>query len=120
MRNFKNLEIWTSAMDLVVSIYDITQDLPKHEKFGLSSQIRRAAVSVPSNIAEGCNRGEKEFSRYLHMALGSSFEMETQLILTENLNYVNSENLNSIMKDLLKLQRQTHAFILVMKKSPQH
>jgi len=82
MRNFRDLKVWTESMDIAKSVYSILNSLPEFEKFGLCSQISRAAVSIPSNIAEGCGKSSnKEFKRYLEIALGSSYELETQLIL---------------------------------------
>jgi S23 ribosomal protein. len=82
MRNFRNLEIWKEGITLVKLIYKLANELPNEEKYGLRSQITRAAVSVPSNIAEGCSRNsEVEFKRFLEIAIGSLFELETQLVL---------------------------------------
>ena len=79
MTNFRNLKIWQRAMKLVIAIYNLTRMLPKEEKFGLKSQMTRAAISIPSNIAEGSSRSSpKEFKHFLEMSLGSAFELETQ------------------------------------------
>ena len=89
MRNFKKLEIWKKGIHIVKEIYKVSNVLPKEEKFGLRSQITRAAVSVPSNIAEGCSRNsEIEFKRFLKISLGSLFEVETQLIIAQELNFL--------------------------------
>ena len=75
MRNFKKLEIWRNGIDIVKTIYYLSDKLPSEEKFGLRSQITRAAISIPSNIAEGCSRSsEKEFKRFLEIAMGSLFK----------------------------------------------
>jgi four helix bundle protein len=88
VKSHKDLKVWQESMDLVIQIYKISEDFPKHEIYGLSSQIRRAAVSIPSNIAEGAGRsGEKEFIRFLYIALGSLSEVETQLEISQRLNY---------------------------------
>ncbi len=90
----KNLEVWKQAVDLVIDIYNITKQIPEDEKFSLTSQIRRAAVSIPSNIAEGCARtSDKEILRFIDIALGSSAELETQLIISEKLNYLDPQNI---------------------------
>ena len=98
MRNFRKLEVWQQSIDLVDQAYDIVDKFPKNEMYGLSQQIQRCVVSIPSNIAEGCSRqSDKEFSRYIQIALGSSFELETQLIVARNRNYyTNSEIFNHI------------------------
>ena len=86
MRNFRNLEVWKEAIDLASLVYTLTKKFPKQEQYGLVSQINRCSVSIPSNIAEGCSRSsEKEYSRFLEIAIGSSFEMETQLEISKNL-----------------------------------
>jgi four helix bundle protein len=82
MRDFRKFEIWNQGMDLSVKVYEIVKQLPKEELYGLRSQITRAVVSIPSNIAEGCSRGsEKDFKRFLEISLGSAFELETGLVL---------------------------------------
>lgn len=89
MNYFKELKVWQKAIDLVTKTYLHTQHFPKEEIYGLTSQIRRCAVSIPSNIAEGCGRKtNKDFSNFLGIALGSSFEFETQLIICKNLDFI--------------------------------
>lgn len=78
MRDFRKLEIWNKGIAIVKTVYAFTADLPKSEKYGLISQMQRCAVSIPSNIAEGCSRNsEIEYKRYLEIAIGSAFELET-------------------------------------------
>jgi len=87
--NHKDLEAWKTAMDLVQAIYEISRDFPAHEQYGLTSQIRPSAISIPSNIAEGAARNsDKDFVRFLYVSLGSLAEMETQLIIAGRLTYV--------------------------------
>ena len=89
LRSYKDLELWKKSMDLVVDIYKLTKDFPSQEKFGLISQIRRAAVSIPSNIAEGSSRNNtKEFIQFLYIANGSLSEIETQLEIASRLGYL--------------------------------
>ena len=84
MRNFKELTVWKSGMDIVKKVYILANLLPDTEMYGLKTQMQRAAISIPSNIAEGCSRhSDVEFKRFLEIAIGSSFELETQLILCE-------------------------------------
>ena len=99
MRNYKNLKIWEQGIQLVKQIYVLVEQLPSSEKFGLKSQMTRAAVSIPSNIAEGCSRNsEIEFKRFLEIAMGSLFEVQTQLIIIQELNFIKSEDLVSIFE----------------------
>jgi len=110
MRNFRNLEVWKEAIDLASFVYTLTKKFPKQEQYGLVSQINRCSVSIPSNIAEGCSRSsEKEYARFLEIAIGSSFEMETQLKISKNLNYLDSETFKSIVERLNVLQRRINA-----------
>jgi len=89
LKSHKDLKVWQESMTLVVAVYKATEDFPKHEIYGLTSQIRRATVSIPSNIAEGAGRrGNKEFIRFLYIALGSLSEVETQLEIAFRLNYL--------------------------------
>lgn len=86
MKSHKDLTVWQKSMDLVELVYKITNQLPKSETFGLSSQMQRAAIAIPSNIAEGAKRGHKlEYIQFLRVANGSAVELETQLILTQRL-----------------------------------
>ena len=106
MNNFKELKVWKKSIDLVKLIYEITQQFPKEETYGLTNQVRRCAVSIPSNIAEGAGRkGNKEFEQFLHISLGSSFELETQLIIANKLSYIKPENLFIIENQLHEIQK---------------
>src|SRR5512139_433540 len=88
-KTHKDLIVWQKAMDLIESLYHLTETMPKSEIYGLTSQIRRAAVSVPSNIAEGAApNSAKEFMQFLYVALGSAAELDTQLLLAERLGFV--------------------------------
>ena len=110
--NFKNLNIWKKATDLVQSVYEITKSFPSDEKFGLTNQLRRASVSVPSNIAEGCGRkGNKELIQFCHIAIGSLCEVETQLILSNKLNYQAAKDLDKIILDVEELRKMIYGFI---------
>jgi four helix bundle protein len=93
VKSYKELETWQLAMKLVAEVYKVTKDFPKEEIYGLTNQVRRAAVSVPSNIAEGQGRNStKEFLHYLSIARGSLFEVETQLEIARQLFYIRSED----------------------------
>jgi four helix bundle protein len=111
MHNYKNLKIWHEAMDLVTEIYTITVDFPDYERFGLTSQIRRAVSSIPTNIAEGTSRiSQREFRHFLSIALGSSFEVSTQIEIAYRLKMISEEKRNELltMNDLL--QRKIQSF----------
>ena len=104
MHNFRNLQIWKDAMDLAQAVYEITEALPKMETYGLISQMTRAAVSVPSNIAEGSSRSDKDFSHFLTIALGSLFELNTQIMLSERIGYLTTEQSLALQRRADKLQ----------------
>ena len=92
MKSHKNLVVWQKSIELVTDIYSLTKDYPKEELFGLSSQMRRASISIPSNIAEGSARNHnKEFIQFLYVSLGSCAELETQLIISMKLGLIKSE-----------------------------
>ena len=92
MRNFKDLEVWRLGMTIVKEVYGLVTQLPADERYGLKSQLTRAAVSIPSNIAEGSAKSsEKEFRLYLERALGSAFELETQVLIVKELDIVNTD-----------------------------
>jgi four helix bundle protein len=114
MHKYKELKVWQKSMNVTADIYKITEVLPAKEKFNLISQICRAAVSIPSNIAEGAGRhSKKDFSHFLSIALGSSFELETQVILTEKLNYLTKAQIDQILTQITEIQ----SMILGLKKS---
>ena len=107
VKSYHDLRIWQSGIKLVKSIYGLTSNFPKNEVFGLSSQMQRAAVSIPSNIAEGQVRGsDKEFIRFLQIALASSAELETQIIIAKELRYLAEEDYNITIQALNELAKQ--------------
>ncbi len=111
MHNLKELKIWNKAIDLSVDVYKATSSFPSDEKFNLIGQSRRSAVSIPSNIAEGAGRNSnKEFSNFLGIANGSSYELQTQLIISNKLNLLNDEALDSLLKQIDELQKMNYAF----------
>jgi four helix bundle protein len=108
VRTHRDLDVWKKSIDLVTLIYKFTANYPKDEMYGLTSQIRRCAVSIPSNIAEGSARTtKKDFSHFLAIALGSVAELETQLIISKNLNYLPETVLNELMPELISIRRMT-------------
>jgi four helix bundle protein len=105
MKNFKKLSVWQKSMLLTKEVYQIAKQLPNEERFGLYSQMTRSAVSIPGNIAEGCSRStDKDFRRFLGMALGSAFELETQLILVQNISLV-EEDINKLILLVCEVQK---------------
>lgn len=118
MRDFKKLEIWKNGIAIVKHVYSLVQKLPSEEKFGLKSQLSRAAISVPSNIAEGCSRNsEVEFKRFLEIALGSLFEVETQLIISEELKFLDSDELKTILELISIESKMINSLISKIKNS---
>ena len=116
MTNFRNLKIWQKGMELVVDVYKISQILPNEEKYGLRSQITRAVVAIPSDIAEGSSRNSsKDFKRYLEISLGSSFELETQLLIAEKLNMIKNDQLSEIIDKLHEEQKMINGLINTLK-----
>ncbi len=108
------LDCWVRSIDFVSEIYKATQTFPESEKYSLVSQIRRSAISIPSNIAEGAARkSNKEFIQFLYIALGSLSELETQLIISENLNYIESEN--ELRNELTEIKRMILGLIRHLK-----
>ena len=104
MHNYRELKIWQEGRKLVKTVYSLSASFPKEEVYGLTSQIRRAAISVPANIAEGTGRSsDKEFKRFLEFAIGSLFELETQLILASDLNFAPGEDFETILQDTRSL-----------------
>ncbi len=117
MHNFEKLLFWQKSIELAKEVYTICVELPKDEQFGLISQIKRAAVSIPSNIAEGAGRSnDREFYHFLGIANASSFELQTQLILTRELNLLNAEKVNSLISNLNEIQRMIYSFKSNLKK----
>ncbi|NPA42671.1 MAG: four helix bundle protein [Chlorobi bacterium] len=118
MRNFRNYKIWQESLDLVADVYKLIALFPPEEKYGLRSQIARAAVSIPSNIAEGSSRkSEQEFIRYLEISIGSAFELETQLLIAQKLNLIPKEPVNLILQKLDQIQQQIHNLMISIQKN---
>ncbi len=104
IKTHKDLDVWKESMALVKEVYKLTENFPKEETFGLASQMRRAAVSIPSNIAEGAARNsDKEFIQFLHVSLGSLAELETQLLLSRELGFAKDEKLNGSVEQIRRM-----------------
>ena len=112
MRDYKNLEIWRLGMEIASIIYELVDQMPSIERYNLQSQMIRSAISVPSNIAEGAGRSsEKEFKRFLEIALGSLYELETQLILTKQRYTIQNLDFDELFELINKEQRKVSSFI---------
>lgn len=112
MSSFKGLEVWREAHDLALEVYRVTTAFPKEELHGLTSQLRRAATSVPANIAEGCGRGgEAEFGRFLQISMGSASELEYHLLLATDLKLVGPEQYQGLEVRLLRMKRRLNALL---------
>lgn len=116
MSNFRSLLIWQKSMNLITKIYYCTNNFPKEEIFGLTSQIRRSSISIPSNIAEGYGRqSDKDFLRFLNISIGSLFEMQTQLEIAKNITYLNEDEFNNLYEDSREVERMLVSFIKKLK-----
>ena len=111
--DYKELQVWQKAMDLVVEIYNLTKLLPKEETYAISDQIRRAAVSIPSNIAEGQSRNSvKEFIQFLSIARGSLAELETQLLICVKVNMLTNENINNAQIAIIEIGKMIKGLMI--------
>ncbi|GAA4060048.1 four helix bundle protein [Flavobacterium cheonanense] len=115
--NYKNLKVWQLGIEIANDISDILLEFPKHERYDLSSQMSRCSVSIPSNIAEGSSRTDKSFSHFVDIALGSSFELITQLIVAKHRKYIDEETFIKLEKKIEEFQRMTMSFQNGLKKS---
>lgn len=117
MHNYKELKIWQEGIALAKLTYQVTANFPPNEKYGLTSQINRSAVSIPSNIAEGAGRNyDKEFIQFLGIALGSAFELETQIILASSFGFLTQEQFLKISEQVFKVQKMINGFRLSIMK----
>jgi len=118
MTGYAKLDVWKKSMLLVTEVYILVKLLPKEETYALSDQIRRSAVSVPSNIAEGSSRNsKKEFVQFLYIALGSLCELETQLLIAKNIGYI--EDINNMQSKTIQIKKMINALITSIKKNYQ-
>jgi len=113
MQDFRKLYVWKKSHVLTLEIYKVTRNFPKEELFGLTSQLRRSASSIPTNIAEGCVKSsQKELSRYLYIALGSASETEYLILLCYELNYVKEIEYQKLLFDVQEIKKMIISFIL--------
>ncbi len=112
MRDFKTLIVWQKAHKLTLAVYAATKDFPREELYGLTSQTRRACVSIPANIAEGCGKsGDADFARFLQIAMGSASELEYHLLLAHDLEFLQDAVYQRLESDLVEIKRMLNAFI---------
>jgi len=109
--NFRKLKIWSNSIDLVFKTYKITKQFPDSERYGLTNQLNRCAVSIPSNIAEGSSKSSnKHFKNFLEMSLGSAFEWENQIIIAHGLEYIKNEDYKELIKNIHEIQKMISSF----------
>lgn len=111
MHNYKELIFWQKARILVKEVFELTKSFPESEKYGITSQVQRSAISIPANIAEGAGRSsDKDFIRFLNIATGSAFELETEIILCLDLNFIDEQNCNIILPKIQEIQKMIYSF----------
>jgi four helix bundle protein len=109
MHNFKELKVWKAGIEVTKVVFQVTKSFPSVERYGLTSQMIRSAISIPSNIAEGCGRKtNKDFHHFLNIALGSSFELETQLIIAKEFDYIDQEILADTSRVITDIQKMIY------------
>jgi len=117
MKTHKDLDVWQEGISLVIDVYKIIKQFPSEERFGLVDQIKRSAVSIPSNIAEGAARNSgKDFIRFLHISLGSLAELETQLIISNKLKFISYEELGKFDSQFISIRKKILGLIKYLKK----
>ncbi len=118
MHNFRELKIWQEAMNISKLTYKLTKLFPVSEIYGLTSQMNRAAISIPSNIAEGAGRNSnKEFTQFLNISMGSCFELETQITLAFEFAYIKKEDLEKFVLDINRLEKMLNSLISTLRKN---
>ncbi len=116
MRDFHKIEVWKRSHQLTIAIYKVTEDYPKDEIFGITSQIRRAISSVPTNIAEGCGRNsDAELFNFLNIASGSASEVEYQIILSKELGYLNEPKATELAKEIAEIRKMLGSYMRKLK-----
>lgn len=116
MKDFRQLKVWEKSHQLVLAVYKATKEFPKEELYGLTSQIRRASTSIPTNIAEGCGRNtDADFARFLQMAMGSASETEYQLLLSLDLGFLNKEQYDKLNPDVIEVKRMLASLLKTLR-----
>ena len=118
MMDFHDIQVWQKAYDLTLKIYKSTESFPKHEIYGLTGQIRRAAISIPCNIAEGCvKNSDADFARFLDIAIGSASEVECQLLPARDLKYLEKQKYQELNNEIVEIKRMLTSFIKTLRKT---
>ena len=121
LKTHRDLEVWKKSLDFVVELYGITRTFPKEELYGLTSQIRRSAVSIPSNIAEGSARNhDNENIQFLYIALGSATEIETQIIIATRIGYINEETSEKLLTKINGISKMLQGLLKSIKQKTHH
>ena len=116
MKDFRQLKVWEKSHQLALAIYKVTAKFPKEELYGLTSQVRRASMSIPTNIAEGCGRNtDADFARFLQMAMGSASETEYQLLLSLDLGFLNKEPYDKLNTDVTEVKRMLASLLKTLR-----
>ena len=116
MKDFRSLKVWEKGHSLTLSIYEISKEFPKEELYGVSAQLRRAMVSIPTNLAEGCGRGsDKDFRRFVQIAMGSASETEYLLFLCKDLKYIADEKFNQLLTEIQEIKKMLSSLISKLK-----
>ena len=116
MKDFRNLTVWRKSHRLALAVYESSRKFPQEERYGLTSQLRRAAVSIPTNIAEGCGRqGDPEFARFLSISMGSASETEYLLLLANELGLLNDDTYRRLSADIEEIKRRLAALMAKLK-----
>jgi four helix bundle protein len=116
MKDFRQLKVWEKAHQVALAIYKATKEFPKEELYGLTSQIRRASMSIPTNISEGCGRNtDAEFARFLQIAMGSASETEYQLLLSHDLGFLNKEQYDKLNIDVTEVKRMLASLLKTLR-----
>ncbi len=116
IKTFRDLKIWQQSMELVTEIYRATSSFPEEEKYGLTSQLRRSSVSIPSNISEGFGRNSQgDFKRFVNISMGSLFELQTQIEVAKNLEFISKEIFENLYDNSREIERMMSSFIRTLK-----
>jgi four helix bundle protein len=116
MKDFRQLKVWEKSHQLALAVYKATKDFPKEELYGLTSQIRRSSMSIPTNIAEGCGRNtDKEFARFLQIAMGSASETEYQLILARDLGFLSQDSYGALQNEVEEVKRMLASLLKMLR-----
>jgi len=118
MKNFRNLKVWSQGIEIVTKTYELSQKLPSKEQYGLISQLTRASVSIPANVAEGSSRtSKKDFERFLQISIGSAFELETLLIVAEHLKMLVGRQLDDLKALVVEEQKMLNGLLKTSRNS---